>query len=86
MQVLAQPGSFYVASAFSLAVNVIDKKMVARRWDNLTQGGQLISPTLSSVAQLIQTILALSLQPEIENVLRAALRKHRIAFSYVGVA
>lgn len=86
MQVLAQPGSFYVASAFSLAVNVIDKKMVARRWDNLTQGGQLISPTLSSVAQLSQTILALSLQPEIEYMLIAALRKHRIAFSYVGVA
>lgn len=38
VQVLAQPGSFYVASAFSLAVNVIGKKMVTRHWDSLTQG------------------------------------------------
>uniref|UniRef100_A0A3Q0RVD5 Antizyme inhibitor 1b n=1 Tax=Amphilophus citrinellus TaxID=61819 RepID=A0A3Q0RVD5_AMPCI len=35
VQVLAQPGSFYVASAFSLAVNVIGKKMVTRHWDSL---------------------------------------------------
>ncbi|XP_069032875.1 antizyme inhibitor 1b [Embiotoca jacksoni] len=38
VQVLAQPGSFYVASAFSLAVNVIGKKVVTRCWDSLTQG------------------------------------------------
>ncbi|KAM7384247.1 hypothetical protein PAMA_011544 [Pampus argenteus] len=38
VQVLAQPGSFYVASAFSLAVNVIAKKVVTRHWDSLAQG------------------------------------------------
>ncbi|XP_040909329.1 antizyme inhibitor 1b [Toxotes jaculatrix] len=38
VQVLAQPGTFYVASAFSLAVNVIGKKVVTRHWDSLTQG------------------------------------------------
>ncbi|KAE8282022.1 Antizyme inhibitor 1 [Larimichthys crocea] len=38
VQVLAQPGSFYVASAFSLAVNVIGKKVVTRNWDSLAQG------------------------------------------------
>ncbi|XP_039978275.1 antizyme inhibitor 1b [Xiphias gladius] len=38
VQVLAQPGSFYVASAFSLAVNVIGKKVVTRHWDSLAQG------------------------------------------------
>ncbi|TKS88426.1 Antizyme inhibitor 1 [Collichthys lucidus] len=38
VQVLAQPGSFYVASAFSLAVNVIGKKVVTRNWDGLAQG------------------------------------------------
>ncbi|XP_038580450.1 antizyme inhibitor 1b [Micropterus salmoides] len=35
VQVLAQPGSFYVASAFSLAVNVIGKKVVTHHWDSL---------------------------------------------------
>ncbi|XP_070777711.1 antizyme inhibitor 1b [Enoplosus armatus] len=38
VQVLAQPGSFYVASAFSLAVNVIGKKVVTRHWESLAQG------------------------------------------------
>ncbi|XP_071757628.1 antizyme inhibitor 1b [Centroberyx gerrardi] len=38
VRVLAQPGSFYVASAFSLAVNVIGKKVVSRHWDSLAQG------------------------------------------------
>lgn len=38
VQVLAQPGSFYVASAFSLAVSVIGKKMVNRCWDSLAPG------------------------------------------------
>uniref|UniRef100_A0A3Q4BU58 Orn/DAP/Arg decarboxylase 2 N-terminal domain-containing protein n=1 Tax=Mola mola TaxID=94237 RepID=A0A3Q4BU58_MOLML len=42
VQVLAQPGNFYVASAFSLAVNVIGKKTVTRHWNNLAQGEQLI--------------------------------------------
>ncbi|XP_030003363.1 antizyme inhibitor 1b [Sphaeramia orbicularis] len=37
VQVLAQPGSFYVASAFNLAVNVIGKKVVTRHWDSLAQ-------------------------------------------------
>lgn len=43
VQVLAQPGSFYVASAFSLAVNVIAKEVVARHWDSLSQGEFLSS-------------------------------------------
>ncbi|XP_038159172.1 antizyme inhibitor 1-like [Cyprinodon tularosa] len=38
VQVLAQPGYFYVASAFTLAVGVIGKEMVANHWDNLSQG------------------------------------------------
>ncbi|KAM4631406.1 antizyme inhibitor 1b [Polymixia lowei] len=38
VQVLAQPGSFYVASAFSLAVNVIGKKVLTHHWDRLTHG------------------------------------------------
>ncbi|XP_010771261.1 antizyme inhibitor 1b [Notothenia coriiceps] len=38
VQVLAQPGRFYVASAFSLAVSVIGKKVETRHWDRLTQG------------------------------------------------
>ncbi|XP_074543179.1 antizyme inhibitor 1b isoform X2 [Halichoeres trimaculatus] len=37
VQVLAQPGSFYVASAFSLAVNIISKKVVTPQWDGLPQ-------------------------------------------------
>nr|XP_015832668.2 antizyme inhibitor 1 [Nothobranchius furzeri] len=36
VQVLAQPGCFYVASAFSLAVSVIGKKMVTHHWDDLS--------------------------------------------------
>ncbi|XP_058475453.1 antizyme inhibitor 1b [Solea solea] len=38
VQVLAQPGNFYVASAFSLAVSVIGKKVVTHHWDSLAQG------------------------------------------------
>lgn len=38
VQVLAQPGTFYVASAFSLAVNVIGKKVMTQHWDSLAQG------------------------------------------------
>ncbi|KAK0149117.1 Antizyme inhibitor 1 [Merluccius polli] len=38
VQVLAQPGTFYVASAFSLAVNVIGKKILNQQWDSLAQG------------------------------------------------
>uniref|UniRef100_A0A3B3ZC12 Orn/DAP/Arg decarboxylase 2 N-terminal domain-containing protein n=1 Tax=Periophthalmus magnuspinnatus TaxID=409849 RepID=A0A3B3ZC12_9GOBI len=33
VQVLAEPGSFYVASALSLAVNVIGKKLATSPWD-----------------------------------------------------
>lgn len=40
VQVLAQPGCFYVASAFSLAVSVIGKELVSRGWDSLTPGEQ----------------------------------------------
>lgn len=50
VQVLAQPGTFYVASAFSLAVNVIGKKMVTCHWDSLTQGelcNSFFSPSFS---------------------------------------
>ncbi|XP_037549397.1 antizyme inhibitor 1b [Nematolebias whitei] len=38
VQVLAQPGDFYVASAFTLAVNVIGKKLVSCHWEDLSQG------------------------------------------------
>lgn len=38
VQVLAQPGSFYVSSAFSLAVSVIGKELVNRGWDSLAPG------------------------------------------------
>lgn len=38
VQVLAQPGTFYVASAFNLAVNVIGKKVLTHHWDSLAQG------------------------------------------------
>lgn len=38
VRVLAQPGSFYVASAFTLAVNVIAKEVVTRCWDGLVPG------------------------------------------------
>lgn len=38
VQVLAEPGSFYVASTFSLAVNIIGKKLVTCNWDGLAQG------------------------------------------------
>lgn len=41
VQVLAQPGNFYVASAFCLAVTIMGKKMVNRHWDNLAQGNLL---------------------------------------------
>ena len=43
VQVLAQPGNFYVASAFSLAVNVIGKKIVNRHWNSLSQGNVIYS-------------------------------------------
>nr|XP_057902677.1 antizyme inhibitor 1b [Doryrhamphus excisus] len=38
VHVLAQPGGFYVASAFSLAVSVIGKEVATRRWDRLAPG------------------------------------------------
>lgn len=46
VQVLAQPGSFYVTSAFNLAVNVIGKKVVIPNWDSLVQGELLFSEVL----------------------------------------
>ncbi len=51
VQVLAQPGSFYVASAFSLAVNVIGKKVVTRHWDSLAQG-ELLNSLRASLCPL----------------------------------
>lgn len=48
VQVLAQPGDFYVASAFTLAVNVIGKKMVSCLWEDLSQGEAWILRTLSA--------------------------------------
>lgn len=42
VQVLAQPGTFYVASAFTLAVSVIGRKVVTRHWDSLAQGKVLV--------------------------------------------
>lgn len=56
VQVLAQPGSFYVASAFSLAVNVIAKKVVTCHWDRLAQREFLNS----------LTVIHLSLTPDYE--------------------
>ncbi|KAM8884263.1 antizyme inhibitor 1b [Synchiropus picturatus] len=38
IQLVAQPGSFYVSSAFRLAVNVIAKKVLSHHWDHLTHG------------------------------------------------
>lgn len=38
VQVLAQPGNFYAASAFCLAVSIVGKKMANHHWDNLAQG------------------------------------------------
>ncbi|XP_029975843.1 antizyme inhibitor 1b isoform X1 [Salarias fasciatus] len=38
VQVLAQPGSFYVASAFSLAVSVVGKTVVTPHLDSLAHG------------------------------------------------
>lgn len=35
VQVIAEPGSYYVGSVFSLAVNVIGKKVMARNWNSL---------------------------------------------------
>lgn len=49
VQVLAQPGSFYVASAFSLAVNVIGKKMATHHWDSLAQGELLSTLRLFTI-------------------------------------
>ncbi|TMS18381.1 Antizyme inhibitor 1 [Larimichthys crocea] len=56
VQVLAQPGSFYVASAFSLAVNVIGKKVVTRNWDSLAQG-ELLKSLRSSYSSVFLHVL-----------------------------
>ncbi|KAL0961705.1 hypothetical protein UPYG_G00330630 [Umbra pygmaea] len=38
VQVIAEPGSYFVSSAFTLAVNVIGKKVFGRDWSGLVQG------------------------------------------------
>lgn len=43
VQVLAQPGCFYVASAFTLAVSVIGKEVVNRCWEGLYHSEMLNS-------------------------------------------
>lgn len=55
VQVLAQPGCFYVASAFNLAVNVIGKKVVTRHWDSLTQGEILNSLRFSVISSPVKS-------------------------------
>lgn len=53
VSVIAEPGSFYVASAFTLAVNVISKEMVAR--DSLDQArGKLPSAAVNSETKTLQ--------------------------------
>lgn len=69
VQVLAQPGAFYVASAFSLATNVIGKKTLSQQWDSLAQGQSLgciyilmASISLSVVAFPVRFILPIVFQ------------------------
>lgn len=49
VQVLAQPGIFYVASAITVAVSVIGKKMVAHHWDSLAQGELWVFPVVGEI-------------------------------------
>lgn len=37
--VIAEPGNFFVSSAFTLAVNLIGKKVLSRNWNGLPQDG-----------------------------------------------
>ena len=43
VSIIAEPGSFFVSSAFTLAVNVISKKVVARDHKNQEHGQCLAS-------------------------------------------
>ena len=47
VEVLAEIGSFYVSSAFTLAVSVIGKKVKAQDWNSLPIGKGQDYPTLS---------------------------------------
>lgn len=38
VSVIAEPGSFFVSSAFSLAVNIISKEVVARDYQDQEEG------------------------------------------------
>lgn len=91
VQVLAQPGCFYVASAFNLAVNVIGKKVVTRHWDSLTQGEILNS--LSEVLFVICSSVKsdwylLSLQPDCEyvQIFVCSLSKDRLGHDVIFVS
>ncbi|MEQ2168021.1 hypothetical protein GOODEAATRI_010109, partial [Goodea atripinnis] len=62
VQVLAQPGCFYVASAFTLAVCVIGKEVVTHCWETLSQGkavypSSLWGPSLDQLDQVVERCL-----------------------------
>lgn len=38
VSVIAEPGSYFVSTAFTLAVNIISRKLVARDWDDEGHG------------------------------------------------
>lgn len=59
VQVLAQPGNFYVASAFCLAVTIMAKKMVNHRWDNLAQGNLFNCSVLLLVTNVLRGIFSI---------------------------
>lgn len=76
VQVLAQPGSFYVSSAFSLAVSVIGKELVNRGWDSLTPGEQ---PSPTSWVCCLKVDKVLSSPQGIEDSLCSAVEVSRHA-------
>lgn len=58
VRIIAEPGRFYVASAYTLVVNIIAKKVIIdddtasdgnHLWQNATYGGRICHWTLSSV-------------------------------------
>ncbi|MEQ2197267.1 hypothetical protein XENOCAPTIV_026754 [Xenoophorus captivus] len=62
VQVLAQPGCFFVASAFTLAVCVIGKEVVTHCWETLSQGeavyrSSLWGPSLDQLDQVVERCL-----------------------------
>lgn len=59
VQVLAQPGNFYVASAFCLAVTIMAKKMVNHRWDNLAQGNLFNCSVMLLIANVLRGIFCI---------------------------